>query len=190
MNYSRVPDPSAASRSVFDLQTMLRTMSFRHPWLPRLIPDGIFGERTLEAVMLFQREMFPPVTGVVDNAVWEAIVSAYQQCCTALAPPLPCNGFPSRNYTISPGQSCVHLRLIQSMFLGLGCILEGLKKAEVNGTMDDSTVHNIRWVQRLNQVEETGVINQMVWDTLARLYMLFVTYAQTPTTSRPDLFAQ
>ena len=190
MNCSWIPDSSAAGRSVFDLQTMLRTISFRHPWLPRLIPDGLFGERTLEAVMLFQREMFPPVTGVVDNAVWDAIVSAYQQCCAALAPPLPCCGFPSRNYTISPGQSCVHLGLIQSMFLGLGCILEGLEKAEVNGTMDESTVQNICWIQRLNQAEETGVIDQKVWDTLARLYMLFVTYARTPTTSRPDLFAQ
>ena len=56
--------------------------------------------------------------------------------------------------------------------------------------MDACTVQNIRWVQRLNQAEETGVIDQLVWDTLARLYMLFVTYAQTPRTSRPERFAQ
>ena len=46
---------------VRSLQTMLRTISFAYPFLPRLTPDGIFGERTLEAVMLFQREFFPPV---------------------------------------------------------------------------------------------------------------------------------
>ena len=40
---------------VRSLQTMLRTISFAYPFLPRLTPDGIFGERTLEAVMLFQR---------------------------------------------------------------------------------------------------------------------------------------
>ena len=37
---------------VRSLQTMLRTISFAYPFLPRLTPDGIFGERTLEAVML------------------------------------------------------------------------------------------------------------------------------------------
>ena len=62
---------------VRSLQTMLRTISFAYPFLPRLTPDGIFGERTLEAVMLFQREFFPPVTGQVNQATWDAIVSLY-----------------------------------------------------------------------------------------------------------------
>ncbi|MFQ9917168.1 MAG: peptidoglycan-binding domain-containing protein [Flavonifractor plautii] len=54
---------------------MLRTISFAYPFLPRLTPDGIFGERTLEAVMLFQREFFPPVTRTaINQATWDAIV--------------------------------------------------------------------------------------------------------------------
>ncbi len=36
--------------------------------IPCLIPDGIFGEETLEAVMRFQRQSGRPVTGRVDNA--------------------------------------------------------------------------------------------------------------------------
>lgn len=180
---------SSEGRSVFDLQTMLRVISFQHSWLPRLVPDGMFGEKTLEAVMLFQRELFPPVTGVVDNAVWDAIVDVYQQSRSALSPPLPCCGYPSREYTISPGESCVHLGLIQAMFMALKRILEGLEEIETFGTMDDPTVQNICWIQRQNQAEETGIIDQFVWDTLSRLYTIFVTYAQTPTLSRPELFS-
>ena len=40
-------------RPVRSLQTMLRAISFQYPAIPRLIPDGVFGERTLEAVMVF-----------------------------------------------------------------------------------------------------------------------------------------
>ena len=69
---------------VRSLQTMLRTISFAYPFLPRLTPDGIFGERTLEAVMLFQREFFPPVTGQVNQATWDAIVSLYHQVVSRL----------------------------------------------------------------------------------------------------------
>lgn len=188
MSCSPFPRSSGVGCSVYDLQTMLRVISYQYPWMPRLIPDGVFGENTLEAVMLFQRELFPPVTGVVDNRVWDAIVGVYQTSCTTLSPPLPCNGYPSRDYTIAPGESCVHLGLIQSMFMGLGRMLEGLEEAEVNGTLDDATAKNIRWVQRQNEAEETGVIDQPVWDTLTRLYMIFVTYAQTPTLTRPVLF--
>ena len=52
---------------VRSLQTMLRSLTY--PFLPRLTPDGIFGERFLEAVMLFQN-FFPPVTRQVNQATW------------------------------------------------------------------------------------------------------------------------
>ena len=55
-----------AGQPVFHLQTMLRTISFWNSAIPQLIPTGIFDEPTLEAVMIFQREFHPPVTGMVD----------------------------------------------------------------------------------------------------------------------------
>jgi peptidoglycan hydrolase-like protein with peptidoglycan-binding domain len=36
---------------------------------PKLIPDGIFGSRTFDAVRAFQKQKGLPVTGVVDNAM-------------------------------------------------------------------------------------------------------------------------
>ena len=56
---------------------MLNRLSLRYDFLPALVPDGVFGERTLEAVMLFQRELHPPVTGVVDRETWQAILDEW-----------------------------------------------------------------------------------------------------------------
>ena len=56
------------SNPVRSLQYMLRRLTGKYDFLPQLALDGIFGERTLEAVMLFQRELAPPVTGVVDQS--------------------------------------------------------------------------------------------------------------------------
>ena len=50
-------------RPVKSLQAMLRQISYVYPVIPRLVPDGLFGEETLEAVMIFQREFRLPVTG-------------------------------------------------------------------------------------------------------------------------------
>ena len=58
---------------VQNLQYMLRRLGTRYSFLPKLATDGLFGEETLEAVMLFQRELAPPVTGVVDGRTWDAI---------------------------------------------------------------------------------------------------------------------
>ncbi len=41
------------SNPVRNLQYMLWRLSTRYPFLPQLAMDGLFGEETLEAVMLF-----------------------------------------------------------------------------------------------------------------------------------------
>ena len=91
------------------LQTMLRELSFVYDFLPRLTPDGIFGESTLEAVMLFQREFFPPVTGRVNQATWDAISALYLQAIARRIRPL--QGYPSGEYTVDPGKDRVRPRL-------------------------------------------------------------------------------
>ena len=58
---------------VRDVQHMLNVLSFSHPAIPRLVEDGVFGERTLEGVMIFQRDFALPVTGVVDYDTWLAL---------------------------------------------------------------------------------------------------------------------
>ena len=172
---------------VRSLQTMLRTISFAYPFLPRLTPDGIFGERTLEAVMLFQREFFPPVTGQVNQATWDAIVSLYHQVVSRLTP-LPTRSFPSPEFSVAPGEASVHLNLVQSMFCGLSRVLNGVETCDVSGVNNAATEHNIKWIQHLNHRPETGTLDQESWNTLSRLYTMFVTSAQSPWTTRPELF--
>ena len=87
------------SNPVRSLQYMLRRLAGRYDFLPQLALDGIFGERTLEAVMLFQRELAPPVTGIVDQRTWNAIRDAWIDLERETAPPphpphLPGGGAP------------------------------------------------------------------------------------------------
>lgn len=174
---------------VLSLQTMLRAISFQHPAIPRLIPSGVFDEDTLEAVMVFQRDWFPPVTGRVDHRVWMAIVDAYHKALRALSPPMACAAFPSQSYTIQPGGRSAHIGIIQSMFLALSSVLEGVQAGGISGVHDGASVANVRWIQRLNGQPETGVMDKDTWDTLSRLYALFVTAAQAPGRSRQEVLS-
>lgn len=163
---------------VRSLQTMLRELSFLYDFLPRLTPDGVFGERTLEAVMLFQREFFPPVTGRVDQATWDAIAALYLQARARLNGPIPCRGYPNCDFSVQPDQDSIHLYLVQSMFRALARLLDGLESAPVTGYNDPATQHNIRWIQRLDGQTQTGVLDQDSWNTISRLYTLFITYGK------------
>ena len=72
------PERDYLGLPIRSLQTMLRTLSRCAPGLPCPIPDGVFGEVTLEAVMRFQQSAGMPITGRVDNDTWDAIAAAYR----------------------------------------------------------------------------------------------------------------
>ncbi len=67
----RVEDRSAA---IYEIQAALRDISGRDDRVrPRLIPDGIYGAQTREAVISFQRLVGVNATGIVDYETWTAI---------------------------------------------------------------------------------------------------------------------
>ena len=167
---------------------MLRTISFHHEILPQIIPTGIFDEATLEAVMIFQRDFHPAVTGKVDYGTWQAIAEQYLQSALALSPPTPILGYPYEDYLIQPEEESVHLPIIQAMFYALSSIIENLDKGEVNGTHTGTSIENIKELQRRTGLNADGMISKETWDALSRLYALFVAYMQTPFLTREAVF--
>ena len=154
------------SNPVRNLQYMLWRLATRYPFLPKLAMDGLFGEETLEAVMLFQREMAPPVTGVH---------SAWVDLERDVSPPHSLRIFPGEGFQVSPGMSGGYMILPQTMFQILSKKLSGIVDAAPDGYHGDASVENTRWLQGLAQLEQTGVMDRKTWDMLSRLYELFVT---------------
>lgn len=155
------------------LQYMLRQISRRYPFIPQLTADGIFGERTLEAVMQFQKHMHPPVTGVVDRETFQAIRDLWRQVERELAIPRQLRGYP-RGERTAAGESRASLYLVQSMFQSLRGELEGIEPGPIDGVHSERSVENTRWLQARSGLPETGEMNARTWEMLTRLYELFV----------------
>ena len=130
------------SNPVRSLQYMLRRLAGKYDFLPQLALDGIFGERTLEAVMLFQRELAPPVTGVVDQRTWDAIRDAWIGLERESAPPRTLRIFPGEGYQVQPGMSGASMILPQTMFQLLRQRLEGIAEGDTDGVHGDVSVQN------------------------------------------------
>ena len=62
---------------VRQIQQQLATISRSYPAIPTISADGIYGERTREAVEAFQRIFDLPVTGVIDFPTWYKISQIY-----------------------------------------------------------------------------------------------------------------
>jgi len=165
---------SLTGQSVRDLQEMLVVLAIADPRLPRLIPDGRFGEQTLEAVMVFQRDHGLPVTGVVDMATWDAIRSEYEEAMRRGGPPMALRVMEHGKSSVQQGDQLGEVPLLQTMFGALAGQLEGFEDGSADG-FQEAEVHNTRLVQRASGQEETGVLDRAAWDSLSRLYHIFVT---------------
>lgn len=68
-------DLTIGSRSdkVRQMQNQLNVISNGYPLLPKITADGVYGERTAEAVRTFQKIFDLPQTGVVDFPTWYKI---------------------------------------------------------------------------------------------------------------------
>ena len=162
------------AQPVRSLQYMLRRLSREFEFLPELAVDGIFGEKTLEAVMLFQRELFPPVTGVVDRKTWNAIRERWLAAEERLADPRALRAFPGEGSRVELGSEREFMILPQTMFQVLSRYLNGIAPDEADGLHGRLSADNVRWLQRAAGLEETGVMDWKAWELLSRLYEAFV----------------
>ena len=120
-------------RPIESLQTMLRQLSYGYEALPFLAPDGRFGEETLEAVMIFQREFGLPVTGRVDNATWDEVVRRFDAWTQERAKPNPLRAFPARPFQLEAGDRDDVAVLVQTLFGILSGVVDGITDGEHDG---------------------------------------------------------
>ena len=160
---------------VRSLQYMLDQLAIHDPKLIRLAVDGVFGERTLEAVMIFQREYHEPVNGVVDLSTWDAIREAYIKIELLYGIPPALNVLPNGGYTAQEGEESEPVLIVQAMFVSLAKKVTNFKPCEINGCNDGNTHADIRIVQGLAGLPITGVLDRATWSFLVQLYQALVT---------------
>ncbi|MDO5521548.1 MAG: peptidoglycan-binding protein [bacterium] len=65
------------SEKVRQLQNQINVIAGAYPLIPKVSEDGVYGERTSEAVSVFQRIFDMPETGTVDFKTWYKISGIY-----------------------------------------------------------------------------------------------------------------
>ena len=67
----------STGQEVRSVQEYLNRIAQNYPLIPKVSQDGVYGERTQEAVKVFQGVFNLPETGVVDYATWYKISDVY-----------------------------------------------------------------------------------------------------------------
>ena len=163
---------------VQSLQHMLNHLARTIQTLPRLAETGIFDEETLEAVMIFQRDNNLPVTGIVNQATWDAITALYFDHLFRFGPPPPLHVFPNRPET---GEHGPELRIVQSMFEELAKLISNFQSTDTDSPNSNTVFQNLRILQALASLPDSGILDRATWAVLSHLYNTYVTRRATRT---------
>ena len=166
------PSQSFLGQPVRSLQTMLRVLAENDHSHPTLVPDGIYGPETMQAVSIFQRKHGLSVTGVTDQATWDAVVAAYEPALIQQAEAWPLEIVLNPGQVIRKGQRHPHVYLVQAILQVLSEAYESVSKPSFTGLLDDSTADSLASFQALNGIPMTGNLDKITWKALALQYPL------------------
>lgn len=164
------PEESFLSQPIRSLQTMLRVLAEQDDRYDTLVPDGIYGSATQNAVSKFQRIHGLPVTGITDHLTWETIVREYELAFVLLAEAQELAIALEPNEVIRKGQRNTHLYLVQAMLQALEDAWYSIGAPSHNGILDAPTSQSISAFQGLTGLPMTGELDKRTWKHLALHY--------------------
>lgn len=166
------PPESFVGQPVRSLQTMLRVISEYNGSVPTVIPDGIYGSSTRDAVTVFQRNNGLPATGITDQQTWEKIVEQYDDAIIYIgkAQPIEIIMDPNRIYVL--GDKSPNIYLVQSILDFLSTQHKSISTPSREGVLDDLTAASILSFQTLNDLPATGNLDRKTWLNLSKQFTL------------------
>lgn len=166
------PEESFVGQSVRSLQTMLRIIAIDGDYIPIVVPDGIYGPVTMQAVSAFQRYHGLPVSGVTDNATFDKIYSEFAPARIRIGKAEPIEILMEPGEVFVKGDAGPYIYLMQSMLIYLSGDHTAIPLAEHTGIMDDRSQAAVSAFQSLSGLPVTGEMDKITWLHLSRQFTL------------------
>ena len=126
------PSESFIGQPIRSLQTMLRVLAENDTAYLPIIPDGIYGPETVQAVSVFQRNHGLPITGMTDQTTWETIVAIYEPALVEQDSAQTLEIILNPSQIIRKGERNPNLRIAQAMLYTLSEIYESISQPSLS----------------------------------------------------------
>lgn len=164
------PPESFVGQPIRSLQTMLQVIAQNDESYTSVIPDGIYGPETMQAVAVFQRKHMLPVTGITDLATCEAIVPIFDRSLAKQDAAVPIEVVWNPGIVILRGESHPNLFLAQGMLAVLSDVYHSVSKPSMTGVLDNITADSLASFQMLVGLPITGNLDRGTWTHLSQQY--------------------
>lgn len=129
-----------------ELQRFLHEISYYNPRIPRINPDGIYGQETSDAVKIFQREYGLTATGNADSDTWKKLAEVNSFYYPAIIRP---DVF-GNDTVIIPGSAGPAVYFIQVMLNTIGNGYKNMPVIELTGIYDAPTERSVNMYKRVS----------------------------------------
>lgn len=150
---------------IYEVQSLLHTLSYVIGTIPTVIPDGYFDNETSIAVRAFQREYGLRETGTVNSETWNEIVRVYLEHTGK--EPSAYDIFPSDDYSVGYGDTGLLVYIIEAMLNDIAKGYDNFKAVEVDGVFGENDIEALKHFLRRAGLSETEKIDSMVWNRLS-----------------------
>lgn len=166
-------DLSEGSRgeAVRVLQYFLSYVAAFNDFIPAPDIDGVFMEKTRESVSAFQAQKGLEQTGIVNEETWNQIYFEYRGIIGRLPPidvTVPTQSYPGID--LRQGMSGESVRVIQDYLNYIALFFGGVTTVAPTGFFGPATTASVRNFQREFGLEQTGIINEVTWNSIASVY--------------------
>lgn len=155
-----------------ELQQRLRNISKVHKDVPSVIPDGIFGEETENAVRAFQRKFGFSETGVVDFEIWDRINEESKKALFVLSDPNQVISIKNEDLPLVIGQIGREVHTLNLMLRRLGELYSNFRSENTGDEFTAETEREVRKWQKVIGHDITGEVDKLTWNRLAEHYLL------------------
>ena len=166
------PNESFVEQPVRSLQTMLRVIAEDDSRFPTVVPDGIYGPTTMQAVTTFQRQSGIPVTGIVDQRTWDQIVAYYEPALIRIDKAESIEILMEPGQVFRRGDSSPYIYLLQSILTYLSQDYSSIGTPNHTGVIDDETASSLADFQRISGLVESGELDKVTWKHLVNQFTL------------------
>ena len=167
------PNESFIGQPIRSLQTMLRVIAEDDSRLPTVVPDGLYGQSTLQAVSAFQRLYGLPVTGIADRITWARIVEVFDEALIRIGKTEPLEIIFEPGQIFRSGDSSPYLFIVQGVLQSLSEDFPTIQAPNSSGIYDRETAAAIRAFQLLAGLPVTAELDRGTWKHLSRQFTLF-----------------
>jgi len=166
------PGESFVGQPIRSLQTMLRVIAEDGGYIPTVVPDGIYGTSTMQAIAAFQRYHSLPVSGIADQTTWEKVAEIYDIAIVNVGKTEPIEILFEPGQVFRRGDASPYLYLAQSMLIYLADDHLAIPLAIHTGILDAETAAALQAFQILAGLPETGELDRNTWKNLSLQFTL------------------